>query len=1587
MSATSQKSPPLTTTEPNVGRLADKRYRLQKGRRLNAPLAIGSAAVLVCLSAAGFAWHRHQQAKMYGAMRQRATALADAKDWRRAADYWQRYLWLAPNDVEARMNLIDAVEQGAVTPRDRRRLSLMLHESIGLLPDDQAKLQLSLRVRVAKNHFAVGDMMSAYQTASDLLEPKDGKVGVDPNSEDAIAMRRIRAITATELARSGRESEVERTGDGASVSTASTNISLPMADEYITAAQRDNPGDEQLARAAAGFFLRHRETFTAAMAVPRADEIMNELVAARPQDADALIARYQYRVQRQHPDAPADLSAALELEPDHFVGLLLKAGSLVQNDKDYAGAIALARQAIQKKPSDSRGYVALAELEAAQGRWSAAAAAIQQGRRAIGASDLSMDNLLTFFLIQSGDFEGGANSLAQLEESFQAKLPELNIAYRRNLQNQMQLMRARLAVAGDDLHGAAVLLKGIVAGAQQGQLGQLTPLGVQAKELLAKVMERLGYWDVAAAHWLDLARAFTATQGEGKAEPQLSAATGEATLRAATTLLAAGHLDQAIQQADRYLSPPTDTAGKPAWVPAPEACLVLLKAHLKKQIQAAAQDRSWMEFSRALELAKKLDPPRVDACVAEFEYFSALGGNDGKRSAAEALAAGEDRFANDLTFWRAAALGYQNLGRADDAARALARFDALESNPARRAQVHVQLAIRNSGFEGAENVIADALVHANEEERLELQLLRVNLLLSHGFVKDAKKLITGLIATAKPEARLLTAGMEVALRAREFDDAEAWEAMLAAAAPTDDFTPRYFRARRLLDQFEKLSAGERAEVELLVRDVRSARPAWGDAAALTARLAELQNNRPKAIDDYRLAASLGSSMPGVLERLIALLYAEGQYDVADQYFSRISDKVHSNPEMESLAIATALRRNDVPDAIATARKAVEVHPDDPVRQIWLANLLAHEALARELPPVEAEEAFRSSLSQFPRDVRVWSAFIMLLHRSQQFDKAKQVLDEFAATMGDGSWDRHFVAARAYQLLGDVPRAIQEADAACKLKPKNVTGRVLLAKLLMSTDVTRAEAEFVKVHSLDQSNGEARRHLAILWSASGNAEDQKRAMELLEKNPNGGAAIDEIADSRLRAALLSRQGRNLKERRDNLTEAREAIEQLVERRGPAAEDVDRLLLASIYEQEAWLNNRLPLLQAAREQWQYLVGRDGAPMSYTLQYTDFLLRQLARSLDVSDDQVTTKEWEVLREVITEDAKGRIVELDRQSQQEVAPVDLVALLSCRVRLLHATEQSDLAAATIADFTKKELPAIETEVGQARAWLTIARLYSAVGAHAEAEEWFRRVTEIEPEHYVMLVNELSEQGRTDDAIEACLTAFPTNAGGAARAATVLATLVSAATTTAANAERVDAVIAEALHAHGDDVELLMAVAVLNVTRKNDSEAIRYFRRVAELAPTNAVALNNLATLLAEHSSDRREALELINRAIEASGRQPHLLDTLGTIQLRSGEYVEAVANLEEAVARGGADPRYQFHLAAAYHGAKQIDEAREALRRARQWGLDDSILTQGDQELLQELERGLGTTNTSPTIESRTEVPESDLSRQFQGLLPLAA
>jgi tetratricopeptide (TPR) repeat protein len=116
---------------------------------------------------------------------------------------------------------------------------------------------------------------------------------------------------------------------------------------------------------------------------------------------------------------------------------------------------------------------------------------------------------------------------------------------------------------------------------------------------------------------------------------------------------------------------------------------------------------------------------------------------------------------------------------------------------------------------------------------------------------------------------------------------------------------------------------------------------------------------------------------------------------------------------------------------------------------------------------------------------------------------------------------------------------------------------------------------------------------------------------------------------------------------------------------------------------------------------------------------------------------------------------------------------------------------------------------------------------------------------------------------------------------------------------------------------------------KRNPSAAIAHYRKVIEANENNAVALNNLAYLLAEHTNQSDEALKHAQKAKELAPENPDYEDTLGWVLYRKGLYDLAVKHLESAAAKKNAAV-LKYHLAMAYAKAGNQQRARTTLEDA---------------------------------------------------------
>jgi tetratricopeptide (TPR) repeat protein len=120
---------------------------------------------------------------------------------------------------------------------------------------------------------------------------------------------------------------------------------------------------------------------------------------------------------------------------------------------------------------------------------------------------------------------------------------------------------------------------------------------------------------------------------------------------------------------------------------------------------------------------------------------------------------------------------------------------------------------------------------------------------------------------------------------------------------------------------------------------------------------------------------------------------------------------------------------------------------------------------------------------------------------------------------------------------------------------------------------------------------------------------------------------------------------------------------------------------------------------------------------------------------------------------------------------------------------------------------------------------------------------------------------------------------------------------------------LARALKEFPNSIPLLYSRSMLNEQLGNLEPAEEDLRTIITLDPENSTALNALGYTLANRTNRYAEAAELITRALALDPQQPAIMDSMGWVNYRLGDYEAALKYLRQAYA-AFPDPEVAAHL-----------------------------------------------------------------------------
>jgi tetratricopeptide (TPR) repeat protein len=105
--------------------------------------------------------------------------------------------------------------------------------------------------------------------------------------------------------------------------------------------------------------------------------------------------------------------------------------------------------------------------------------------------------------------------------------------------------------------------------------------------------------------------------------------------------------------------------------------------------------------------------------------------------------------------------------------------------------------------------------------------------------------------------------------------------------------------------------------------------------------------------------------------------------------------------------------------------------------------------------------------------------------------------------------------------------------------------------------------------------------------------------------------------------------------------------------------------------------------------------------------------------------------------------------------------------------------------------------------------------------------------------------------------------------------------------------------------------------------KAIEEYKQVLALAPDSPIGYNELAYHYAESGTNLDEGLEYALKAAELAPKNAAILDTLGWVYVKKGNFNKAIGHLKSAVASRPNSPTIRFHLGMTYYKNSDLKHA----------------------------------------------------------------
>lgn len=502
------------------------------------------------------------------------------------------------------------------------------------------------------------------------------------------------------------------------------------------------------------------------------------------------------------------------------------------------------------------------------------------------------------------------------------------------------------------------------------------------------------------------------------------------------------------------------------------------------------------------------------------------------------------------------------------------------------------------------------------------------------------------------------------------------------------------------------------------------------------------------------------------------------------------------------------------------------------------------------------------------------------------------------------------------------KAIEQYKYVVDVNPKDVESLVMMGRLdRVVEDSVAAEAAFKQAMAVDPDNEDAIVGLASVYTDRNNP---KAATELLEKlaqknpSPRSLVTLANNYESMREYSLAADAYKKAVELDPNRTELKQAMAQdlaLAGRFDEALATYKELMTANSQDAQPYLRSA----QIYREQRKLPEARQMIDKAKTLD-ADNAEVQFADANLLSDEGKNADAIAILRSLLDKTARTTY-----DPQQRGARAEMLEQLGV---LYRKNEQYDQAVASfrkISELDPDLTPRVEAQVVDT---YRLAKEYDkAQQASDTASKKYpndRTLTQVRAEL-------LAEQGKTDQAVAELKKLL-----GGKNDREIYLQIADAYQKAKNYSEMSNAVdSADKLSQSKEEKTAILFLRGEMLERQKKFEpAERIFRQVIEADPANASALNYLGYMLADQNTRLTEAQDLIKKAVSLDPNNYAFLDSLGWVYFRMNKLDDAEQQLTRSVQLMSKDPTIHDHLGDVYFKEGKTRQAIDQWQSSlKQW------------------------------------------------------